>query len=374
MGITRFNTLGDLNRFLKSYESEKEDLLFRIERDYDIDLEILETKERVLQNEYDEVKKSTKKRLNRRLNTLREKCTLLASKPAKNAVMELAYWYQLQFFLGYKFILEKAIPLIIRRRTRLIKKQLTSVQTELYEFISKKQKIISKRSASQFEKLSHTKNVVYSLNTLVAGAIGEHLVEKELKKLNGPFVLINDFSLAFKKPIFWRQKNDLDLPIWNMVLQKILTVYYPEKFIAMGSSDVLLEFARDIELGGIELEPDNAIEISYEGKRVLDAIEELKGWDYWKLGVFIWEVYNKESKRDYYILGSKYGENNTEDIFPEMLEESAIAIGFALRHVNLEEPVLWKKTFRDYRILKDAGRTEQIIQCLKTLPLFKTRG
>ena len=73
----------------------------------------------------------------------------------------------------------------------------------------------------------------------------------------------------------------------------------------MGSSEVLLEFARDIELGGIELEPDNAIQISYEGKRVLDAIEELKGWDYWKLGVFISEVYNKESKRDYYILGSK---------------------------------------------------------------------
>lgn len=34
-------------------------------------------------------------------------------------------------------------------------------------------------------------------------------------------------------------------------------------------------------------------------------------------------------KQNYYLIGSKYGENNDEDIFPQMIEKSAISVGFA---------------------------------------------
>ncbi len=207
-GITHFNSIGDLNQFLKAYEKEEEALLFTIEREYELDLEILEAKNRVLQQEYDELTESIKDSLYGRLQDIKEKCSILTTKRAKNAVLELAYWYQLQFFLAYRFVLAKTIPIMIRRRTDPLKKQLTALQMERDEFVRNRQKIITKRAAPKFEELAHTKKVVSSLNTLVAGAIGEHLVEKELQRLNCPFVLINDFSLTFKKPIFWRQNND----------------------------------------------------------------------------------------------------------------------------------------------------------------------
>jgi hypothetical protein len=34
-------------------------------------------------------------------------------------------------------------------------------------------------------------------------------------------------------------------------------------------------------------------------------------------------------KRNYYLIGSKYGENNDKDISPYMVERSAVSVGFA---------------------------------------------
>ena len=48
-----------------------------------------------------------------------------------------------------------------------------------------------------------------------------------------------------------------------------------------------------------------------------------------KIGTLIWENYYNDAKRDYFILGSKYGKNNDVDIFPKMLAKSVISVGFA---------------------------------------------
>ena len=63
-----------------------------------------------------------------------------------------------------------------------------------------------------------------------------------------------------------------------MVLQKILSIYYPDKFITIGASDVLIECARDIKLNGVELKAENSIEINYECKKALSSLTEYKDW------------------------------------------------------------------------------------------------
>ncbi len=50
--------------------------------------------------------------------------------------------------------------------------------------------------------------VVEGLQSLIAGAIGENLVEKELKKLSDKFILINDFSIEFESPIYYKKENE----------------------------------------------------------------------------------------------------------------------------------------------------------------------
>ena len=148
-----------------------------------------------------------------------------------------------------------------------------------------------------------------------------------------------------------------------MVLQKILSIYFPDKFITIGSPDVLIECARDIKIKEIELNSENSIQINYECKKALNRLPEFKLWPYTKIGAFIWRSSLDDSKRDFYILGSKYGDKNDEDIYPKMIEKGAIAIGFASK-INLE-----KYCFRNHseisEYLKEKGEKPKSYNALK---------
>ena len=71
-----------------------------------------------------------------------------------------------------------------------------------------REQIILERSLPSHEELAFTKEVVDGLYTLIAGAIGESLVVKELQKLSDKYFLINDLSMEFNPPIFNRKEND----------------------------------------------------------------------------------------------------------------------------------------------------------------------
>lgn len=155
----------------------------------------------------------------------------------------------------------------------------------------------------------------------------------------------------------------INLPLWNMVLQKILSIYYPDKFITIGAPDVLIECARDIKLKGVEFKPENSIEINYECKKALSSLPEYSDWPYEKIGSFIWQTYLDDSKRDFYILGSKYGEHADQDVFPEMLEKQVIATGFASQ-LNLEEYYL-KNHSEITEYLSEQGEDSKSYNALK---------
>ena len=207
-GIRRFNSTGDLKTFIKNYENEKEEIFFKIEHDFELELDVLEVKGTILQRNYDTLKNNTETKHKTRISKLRQKCEHLSSIRAKNAIMELAHWYQLQFLLGVKFILEKSFNLIIRIKTNKSRKSLNEIKEEINALAANRQSIISSRCESRFKELEYTKNVVTDLNPLIAGAIGENLVQKELEKLSDSCVLFNDFSLAFNKPIYNKKEND----------------------------------------------------------------------------------------------------------------------------------------------------------------------
>jgi hypothetical protein len=130
--------------------------------------------------------------------------------------------------------------------------------------------------------------------------------------------------------------SQLQPQVISMVLQKVLSLYYPDKFLTIGSPEVIIECARDIKIDGCELVPENAILINYLCKQKLSSQDELRNWEYEKIGSLAWQIYEKDAKRNYYILGSKYGDNANEDVFPEMLRRSIVATGFA-RGLDLTE-------------------------------------
>lgn len=130
--------------------------------------------------------------------------------------------------------------------------------------------------------------------------------------------------------------KELDLPFWNLVLGKILVIYFPDKFINVGSPDVLIACAKDLGLDHIDLSKDNVIEINHELRKKIDSIPEFEDLNYIDIGNVVWEAFKDDVKRDYYVIGTKYGGN--QDIFPELLDRSVIATGFA-SHLDLSDYV-----------------------------------
>ena len=89
----------------------------------------------------------------------------------------------------------------VDKSTYRIERKIRKEKKQLHDFLFNKEYHVTKRSADKIKDLEYTKEAVLKLNPLIAGAIGENLVVKEIEKLSDDYILINDFSLKFDPPI-----------------------------------------------------------------------------------------------------------------------------------------------------------------------------
>lgn len=149
-GITRFNSIGEINTFLKNYESERK-----------------------------EIPSIVKSSLDKEINNLEEITKHAIEKSNKNIFNKIIYYLKI--------------------------KKLTKKRKSL---INNFENIISKRCMDSYQELEFIKETVEGLYTLISGAIGENSVVNELQKLSDNYYLINDFFLEFNPPIYNRREND----------------------------------------------------------------------------------------------------------------------------------------------------------------------
>jgi hypothetical protein len=67
---------------------------------------------------------------------------------------------------------------------------------------------VNESALSFLQELERKKKVIDEINNSIHGAIGEHMVLKDLENLSDDYVLINDFSCTFNPPLYNRQEND----------------------------------------------------------------------------------------------------------------------------------------------------------------------
>jgi len=113
-------------------------------------------------------------------------------------------------------------------------------------------------------------------------------------------------ALDFVKNDQIEQIRELDIPIWNMVLQKILSNYYPDKFLTIGRATVIIKCAKELEIQNIDLSPENSILINYQCKKTISQKEEFHSWPYEKIGTFIWETFDGEEEKSNRIYSKQY--------------------------------------------------------------------
>lgn len=205
-GISRFSSVKGINDFLSNYYSEK--LAIHSKETEKLEEEYSETctrlKQRVL-NKTERINLETK-RIENRISDLGVKIDF-------NKVQDSNFLKKLLSSIKLYF-LEKQSNYLIKNKTTLINSSVKEInrdieKDELFikEYETEKEKLVGKRAKSEIKELEHTRNVLENSRNLISGAIGESLVVKEIKKLSDDYVLINDFSLKFDRPIFYKKHN-----------------------------------------------------------------------------------------------------------------------------------------------------------------------
>lgn len=207
-GLSEFNSISEINTFLRNYDSEVRKTREEAELQITREQELLDAEKSKLEQQQDYLRERVIVDINNEISELQKRITDRELKVSAN--------------IFYK-IFNKLILLVLRFRQRKIEnvrqkriKDVTvqflleseNVNRRLNEYTTNKMGIVEQRIAPKLEKIGYTKRVLEEINPLIAGAIGERKVEKELKGLKVNGVLLNDFSMKFDPPIYNRKERD----------------------------------------------------------------------------------------------------------------------------------------------------------------------
>ena len=206
-GISRFNSVKEINDFLSNYNTEKRTILDneseKLEREYLYTCTNLKQRK---QQRADTINLETAN-INRRISDLQTKINTINTKN-NNFLKKLLFSIKL-------YSLKKESKYYFKNKNSLINSSVKSINRniendELFikNYETHKQNIIENRAKSKIEKLEYTRNFLENSRNLISGAIGENLVVKEVEKLPDDYILINDFNLRFSRPIFYKKRNE----------------------------------------------------------------------------------------------------------------------------------------------------------------------
>jgi hypothetical protein len=207
-GITRFNSIGEINDFKRNFEFEKQKIYNQIEIDLNKEINDLHNEGIELQKKLENSKLENVNRLNDSINKLKNRYERIKLKNPKYKVLKIWNLLLIMLIKYEKNNLEKNFDRIIQKRTYKAGLRVNKVSDKIKKHTLNKEKLILERSLPEIRNLTKIKDVIDGLDILIAGAIGENLVEKELKKLSDKNILFNDFSVKFKTPIYNRKEND----------------------------------------------------------------------------------------------------------------------------------------------------------------------
>jgi len=207
-GIARFNSIGSINKFLKNYDSEINEIPQDVESKLDLEIESFQSSFLKYQQFYDDLKIETTEKTNIKLNDLRDKFELVNEKRKNSWFWRMLLFFKFATLKSKKSNIENNFNKIISRKTYSAENEVIKIKQKVEYHLENKAKIVLERSSKNYEKLAYTKEVLDDLYTLIAGAIGENSTIKEIQKLSDKFILFNDFSIKFKPPIFNKKEND----------------------------------------------------------------------------------------------------------------------------------------------------------------------
>lgn len=207
-GITRFGSIGEINDFLKNYDTEKNEISKTVEIEFACEVNQLEKDLAKHQEFYETLKADVSNETNAKIKGLEIELKLATEQSNKSFFHKVFRYPKIKILNGKKASLEKNFESIVSERARRAENEVSETQDQLNDYKTNRDVHIAERCLKSSEELENTKEVVDSLYNLIAGAIGENAVMKEVQKLPDSFHLFNDFSVEFNPPIYNRKEDD----------------------------------------------------------------------------------------------------------------------------------------------------------------------
>jgi len=160
-------------------------------------------------------------------------------------------------------------------------------------------------------------------NTILKGDALNDFFKKLIKCILDAIILVDENRVE--------EIKNLEIPFRAIVLQKILAIYYPDKFLHIGSPNVILEIANALGIKNVEVIKKNQIEVNYECKKLLDKTEPFKDWGYEKMSKFLWDQFNPEDVDSEDAAGSRYwiyAPGSNADMWDEFYEKGIIGLNW----------------------------------------------
>ena len=208
--VSMFNSIKEVQDFKKNFKSIKNDL--QQQAASDLTQEIKEKQESLKGNEklLSDRKQEILLKLQEQELKISSSLNKLKSRDHKNKNLLL------RIFLSLR-IQTKSIHLayirnnherFIARKTKKIQSENNRKAVEIKHLIENEHEIVKSRIQGELNELNRTYGVINELGTIIAGAIGEGKVEKQLRKLSNSFYILNDYSVKFNPPLLNSQTNE----------------------------------------------------------------------------------------------------------------------------------------------------------------------
>ncbi|WP_224490288.1 nuclease-related domain-containing protein [Robertkochia flava] len=207
-GITQFNSVGDLNNFMKSYKFEIQSSEDQATEKYERLLAKLISEKEIIQSELNEVTRQKTLELLTKLHRLKNKHDVAKSKQNKSALTGLINWYWEKILETRITNFEQNIDYRIQIATADTSKKLKRIQQKVEDFKLNMESFIDEQKELKIRKLDHIRQVIEELKPVIAGAVGENKVVHKLRTLTGNNTLINDYYKQFNPPLYNRKEVD----------------------------------------------------------------------------------------------------------------------------------------------------------------------
>ena len=138
-------------------------------------------------------------------------------------------------------------------------------------------------------------------------------------------------------------------PIYSLVLGKILSVYYPEKYLNIFSSRHLNHYLISLDLDTKEIMGKHPI---YKGKRLLEFKNndpDMKNWSVDMFAVFLWGHYPKDPRLQE---GGAIKSKHKQPVFTTITKPDFINLRIVSGHHATTQPTSGTKSKPDYEVLE----------------------